>query len=137
MPDTSDTNATRVQHEWDTSDTCGIQLRHECYTNDTNETRVLHERHECGTSEKKLILITARVKTNFHTPIFTIWQVKDYRERNNFTLSTNFGNASFPCQNEFEKCTTKTELCRGRSILKSYTLNCSSKRLCTFPFSYA
>ena len=27
-----------------------------------------------------------------------------------------FGNASFPCQNVFEKCTTKTELCIGKSI---------------------
>ena len=52
-------------------------MRRECYTNDTNETRVLHERHECGTSGKNLILITARMKTNVHTLIFTIWQVKD------------------------------------------------------------
>ena len=118
VPDTSDTNATRVQHEWDTNDTSAIQVRHQCYTNDTNETWVLHERHECGTSEKSLILITARMKTNFHTLIFTIWQVKDYRERNNFIRSNNFRNASFPCQNVFEKCTTKTDLRRGRSYIK-------------------
>ena len=105
---TSETRATPVGYNCDTSATRMTLMKHECYMNDTSAVRV----------KKKLILITARVKTNFHTPIFTIWQVKDYRERNNFTLSTNFGNASFPCQNEFEKCTTKTELCRGRSYIK-------------------
>ena len=29
-----------------------------------------------------------------------------------------FGNAPFPCQNAFEKCTTKTELCNGKSYIK-------------------
>ena len=33
-----------------------------------------------------------------------------------------FGNTSCPCQNAFEKCTTKTELCNGKSyIKKAYT----------------
>ena len=81
---------------------------------------MLHERHECGTSEKTLILITTRVKTYFHIPIFTIWQVKDYKERNNFILSTTFGNASFPCQNAFEKCTTKTELFNSKRYIKNF-----------------
>ena len=40
--------------------------------------------------------------------------MKDYKERNNFILSTTFENASFPCQNTFEKCTTK-------ALSKSYT----------------
>ena len=31
-----------------------------------------------------LILITAQVKTYFHTLIFTIWQVKDYKEKEQF-----------------------------------------------------
>ena len=81
------TRARHQRHEWDTSD--------------TNATRVLQERHECDTSAtwttrarqewKSLILITTRVKTYFHTLILTIWQVKDYKERNNFILRTNFG----------------------------------------------
>ena len=27
-----------------------------------------------------------QVKTYFHTPILAIWQIKDYKERNNFIL---------------------------------------------------
>ena len=79
---------------------------------------MLKEQHECDTSEKILILITTRVKIYFHTPIFTTWQVKDYKEGNNFIPSTTFGNASFPCRNAFEKGTTKTEICNGKSYIK-------------------
>ena len=64
VPDTSDTHSTRVRHKW--------------HTSDMSATRVLHERI--------LTLITTRVKTCFHTLIFTVWQVKDYKERNNFIL---------------------------------------------------
>ena len=102
------TSATRVRHEW-----------HECYANDTSVTRVLHERRECDTSEKILILITTWVKIYFDIPISTIWQVKDYKEKKNFILSTKFWNATFPSQNAFENCTTKTELCNGKSYIKS------------------
>ena len=70
-------------------------MRHDRHKCDKSATRVLNERHECDTSEKLLILITARVKTYFYIPIFTIWQVNDYKERNNFILSTTFTNASF------------------------------------------
>ena len=90
MPETSDTNVTRVtrlQHEWDTRDTSATQVRHECNTNDTN-----------------IILITT--------------QVEDYKERYNFIVSTTFGNTSFPYQNAFEKRTTKTELCNSKSYIK-------------------
>ena len=66
--------------------------------------------------------MTTRVETFFHNPTFTIWEVKDYKERNNFILNTTFGNTLSPCQNAFEKTTTKTELCNGkRYIKKSYT----------------
>ena len=35
---------------------------------------------------------------------------------------TNFGNFSFPYQNAFEKCTTKTELCNDKGyVRKLYT----------------
>ena len=68
--------------------------------------------------------------------IFNTWRVKDYKERNNFILSTTFGNVSFPCQNVFEKCTTKTDFVMVKAISKSYTLNCSCKCPCTFPHSY-
>ena len=65
-----------------------------------------------------LILITTRVKTYFHIHIFTMWQLKDYKEGNNFILSTAFKNASLPCQNAIENCTTKTEFCKGKSYIK-------------------
>ena len=80
---------------------------------------MLHERQKCDTSEKILILITTRVKTYFYIPIFTIWQVKDYKKRNNFILSTTFGNASFPCQNVFEKSTAKIGLRNDKSYIKN------------------
>ena len=79
---------------------------------------MLHEQQECDTSENFLILIATWTKKYFYIPILTIWQVKDYKDRNNFTLSTVFGNASIPCQNAFENCTTKTELCNGKSYIK-------------------
>ena len=82
--------------------------RHECDTSATQTTRVLHE-------WKVLILITTRVKTYFHTLKFTIWQVKDYKESNNFIP---FGNVSFPCQNASKKCTTETKLFNGKSYIK-------------------
>ena len=93
--------------------------RHKCKTNvtrdcDTSATRTTRMRHEWA----NFILITTRVKTYFHIPIFTIWQVKDYKEWNNFILSTTLGNASFPCQNAFEKCTTKTGLYNVKSYIK-------------------
>ena len=64
--DTSKTRATRVGHEWGTSAT---QVRHKW---------------------KILILITTRMRTYFHTPMFIIWQMKDYKQKNNFILRTTF-----------------------------------------------
>ena len=53
---------------------------------DTSATRTTRVRHEW----KILTLITTRVKTYFHALIVTIWQVKDYKERNNFILRCTF-----------------------------------------------
>ena len=85
-------------------------VRHEC---NTNATRVLHEWHECDTSAtrttqvrhewKILILIMTRVKTYFHTPTFTIRQVKDYKERNSLILRTTF----WECLAPMSKCVWK------------------------------
>ena len=88
------------------SNTSATRLRHECNTNGTIATRV-----------KVLILITRRVKTYFHASILTIQLMNNYKEKNNFILKTT-GNASFPCQNAFKKCTTKTELCNSESYIK-------------------
>ena len=51
MPDTSDTSATRMQHECDTSDTSATQVQHECYTNDTSVTRVKNFDFNNGTGK--------------------------------------------------------------------------------------
>ena len=123
MPDTSDNNATRVQHKCGTSATRTTRVRHKCYTNDT--------------SEKTFDFDNYGSKNMFHIPIFTIWQVKDYKERSNFILSTTFKNASFAYQNEFEKCPQKLEFLMVRAISKSYTLDCSCKSPCAYPHSCA
>ena len=36
----------------------------------------------------------------------------------NLILRTTFGNASFPYQNALEKCTTETELFKGKRYIK-------------------
>ena len=107
--DTSNTNVTWVQHKCDMGARWKTRVRHECYTNATSATRM----------KKFWFLVTTRVKTYFHVPICTIWQVKDCKDRNNFILSTTFGKASFPCKSTFVKCTTKTEFCNGKSYVKT------------------
>ena len=58
------------------------------------------------------------MKTYFYNPVLAIWQMKDIRRGTISFEELPFGNALFPCQNAFEKCTTKTELCNGRSCIK-------------------
>ena len=98
-----ETRMTRVRHKQHECNTSATRVRHECYTNDTSATRV---------------------KTYFHTLIFTIWQVKDYKEGNNFILSTTYWNVSFPCQNAFKKCTTKVKFLMEKATSESCTLDC-------------
>ena len=91
-------NATRVQHECNTSNTSATRVKHEQRECNTSATRILRKRNEYDTSAtrttqvwhewKVLTLITTLVKAYFHTLIFAIWQVKDYKERNNFFLRT-------------------------------------------------
>ena len=42
------------------------------------------------------------------------------QEEGQFILSTTFGNASFQCQNAFEKCSTKTGLRNAKSHIKKF-----------------
>ena len=74
--------------------------RHEWETSDMGATWVRHEQHESNTSETRAIGVQHKCDTSI------------------FILSTTFLNASFPCQNAFENCTTKTELCNGKSYIK-------------------
>ena len=107
-----------------------------------------HWRHECDTSYisdisdtsskrvKILLLITTLIKAYFHVPILAIWQIKDHKERNNFSFEELlFRNVSFPCQNVFEKCTTKLNFAMAKSISISHTLDCNCKWTCALPNS--
>ena len=83
-----------------------------------------------------LILITARVKTYFHLPIFTMWQVKDYKEGNNFILRK----LEMPhshAKMQLKIATQKLNFAKVKAISKNYTLDCSCKLSCKFPHSCA
>ena len=99
MRNSSPTKMTRAWHECNTSETkrheCNSSA-HKCYTNDMSPTRTTRVRHE----RKILILITTRGKTYFHTPALAIWQMKDYKERDNFILRTTF----WKCLATMPKC---------------------------------
>ena len=137
------TSARHEQHERNTNNTIAPRVRHEQHKCNTSATRVLHERHECDTSAtrttrvqhewKILILITTRVKTYFHTPIFTIWQVKDYKQSNNLILRTKF----WKCPVRLKSAPQKLNFLMAKAISKSYRQDCSCKRSCTFLHSYA
>ena len=51
MRDTSPTQATRMQHEWDTSNTSATPVQHQCYTKDTSATRVKNFDFDSNTSK--------------------------------------------------------------------------------------
>ena len=61
---------------------------------------------------------TTLVKRYFHTLIFTIWQVKDYKEVNNFILRTNFWKCLVPIPKCPKKSTIKTKLFNSKSYIK-------------------
>ena len=131
---TSEARARHEQHKCKMSavwvDTCGtrtIQVRNECYTNDTSATRL-----------KILILVTTRVKSYLHNPTFTICQGKDYKERNDLILRRtilSFGNALLPCQSASEKCSTKTDICNGKSYIKNLYTRLELQMLVNILFS--
>ena len=108
--------------------------QHECDTSDTNATQV---RSKCDTSQKIWILITTRVKTYFHIPIFTIWEVKDYKERNNLIKVRPLAMPHSQAKIRLKSVPQKLDFAMVKAVSKSYTLDCSCKFLCTFPHSYA
>ena len=112
------TSARHKRHECDTRDMSATRVQYECCKNDTSATRKTRVRHEL----KILIFITTQVKTYNHTAILAVWQIKDYRKRNNFILRTTFYKYNVPMPNAFEKCTTKTKLCNRKSYIKKLYL---------------
>ena len=104
-PDTSDTNATRVrhaQHKCNTSETWATSVG-------TSETRVLHERHECDTSEK--IWFDNNTSKNIFSHPYIYYTVSERLQgEEQFHSKYYVWKCLIPCQNLFEKFTTKTEL---------------------------
>ena len=114
VPDTRTKQVTWAQQEWhdcNKSETGITQVRHKCDRSATETTRVRHE-------WKILILTTARVKTYFHASKLAIWQMKGYKEWNNFIQEAPPGNVSFPYQNTFEKCATKLNFVKDKIFVK-------------------
>ena len=107
----SATWVTRAQHEWDkrnTSATWVLHKWHESYTNDTSATQVRHE-------WKILVLITTPVKTHFHSRY--IIYIANERLEGEEQFHSKDCLLQIPrshAKTQFEKCTTKTELCNGK-----------------------
>ena len=100
-----------MQHECNTSDTSvtsATRMQYECYTNDTSATRVKNFDFENGTGKNMFshpyiyYMASERLKgeEQFHAK--------------NYLLEI----ISFPCQNAFKKCKTKTKLFNGKSYIK-------------------
>ena len=92
---------TQVHRKCGTSKTSAIWVRHEPHNCDTSATQTVRVQHKWKTS----ISIMTQVKTYFHFPILTTWQMKDHKKRNNSILKVHsqiwdiFGNWK-PFQNE-------------------------------------
>ena len=82
-------------------------MRHECYTNETSATRVRNFDFDNDTSQNIFSDPSIYIANE-------ILQGEEQFHSKKYLL--------FPCQNAFEKCTTKTELCNGKSYInKLYT----------------
>ena len=105
------------EHQCNTNQTQAIPMRHEYDASNTSATRTARLQHK----RKALILLLTRVKTYFHTSMLAIYERK-------------ITNRVISMPNAFINCTTKSELCNGKSCFKKlYILDCSSK--CPYTFS--
>ena len=95
----SETRATRAWHKCNTSAARTTRVRHECYMDGTSATRVKNFDFDNDTS-----------KNIFSYPY--IYYMASGK--------IPFGNASFPWQNVFKKCTTKTNLFNGKIYIKTF-----------------
>ena len=106
-----------MQREGNKSNTSATQVRHERGTGGKSATRVLHER----TSGKRVKIFDFDDDTGeniFSHPCIYYMASEDYKERGNFIARTTSWKCRVPCQNAFEKCTTKNELCNGKSYIR-------------------
>ena len=99
----------------------------------TSATQVPHEWHKCNTSATRTTRVRHKRKNNYasnnifpHLYIYySIWQVKDYKERNNFILRTTFWKCLVPMPKCVWKAPRKLNFLMANGISKSYTLECS------------
>ena len=105
MPDIGDESAKRATRK--------RQEPHECNTSATRTTQVQNEwkNFDFGndTSENIFSQLYIRYMANER-----LKGEKQFHSKNYFLQ-----NPLFPCQNAFEKCITKTELCNGKSYIKT------------------
>ena len=102
--------------------------RHECNTNGTTATRVKNFDFDNDTR-----------KTYFHILIFTIWQVKDYKEEQfhskNYFFETTL--SLFYAKMRLKSASQKLNFLMEKATSESCTLDCSHKCPCKLPHSYA
>ena len=87
------------------------QVRHERYTKDTSATRVKNFDFDNDTSENIFSYPKISYIANVRLSLIA-------RRRTISFSELLFRNASFSCQNAFEKCTSKSELCNGKAYFK-------------------
>ena len=125
MPDTSDTNATRVsdkRHVCNTSETRATQMQHKCDTRATRMTRVRHE-------WKVLILISTRFA---HLYLYYMGsqrlQGQEQFHSKNYLLEM----SRFHAKMCLKSAPQKLNFLMAKAILKSCTLDCSWNALARF-----
>ena len=104
------TRQKRVRHEQDKCDTMR-KVWLECDVNDTIATRVKNFDFDNDTSENIFSYPKISYIANVRLSLIT-------RRRTISFSELLFRNASFSCQNAFEKCTSKSELCNGKAYFK-------------------
>ena len=117
MPDTSDTSATQMQHEW--------------HKQHTSKTRVRHKRHE-STQEKNFDFDNYISENIFSHPCIYYMASKRLQGEEQFQAKSYV--LEMPCSHakiHLKSAPQKLNFVMGKAILKSCTLDCSCNCLCT------
>ena len=129
MPDTSDTNATRVlheRHECDTRAARTTRVQHECYTNDTSAAWVKNFYFDNNTNE------------NIFSHLWVYYRVSERLQEEEKLHSKNYF-WEMHCSRvkmRLKSAPRKLNFLMGKTISKGYTQDCSCRYPCTFPHSY-
>ena len=113
--DTSGTNATQVQHEWDMNNTSATRVQHKCYTNNTNATGAKKFDFDNDTSEN-----TLPHPYNYYMTSERLQGEEQFYSKNYL----------------LKRAPQKLNFVMAKAISKGYTLDCSCKFPCMFPHSY-